>query len=128
MCDFTEYGHFGYPKAAAFADAAVDTPATSINAINQDTNDEYHPQPTVPTHEHTNETDSPTYKIEEPHDRKSEDQDELSFEQSMHDEIDKQVSIGPTTTSDFTTPDANHTDPNHPSVALRQKSRWDTSE
>eukprot|EP00808_Paulinella_micropora_P030885 g70894.t1 len=55
---------------------------------------------------------SPTHDTEQPQHSESEQQDELSLEQSLQDDSYKQVSIGPTPNSDFTAPDADYTDPN----------------
>eukprot|EP00808_Paulinella_micropora_P002852 g81457.t1 len=56
-------------------------------------------------------SDSPTHDTEQPQHSESEQQDELSLEQSMRDDSYKQVSLGPTPNSDFTAPDADYTDP-----------------
>eukprot|EP00808_Paulinella_micropora_P007281 g7079.t1 len=88
----------------------ADTPIPSTNA--QDNDDEDHTPLLVPTHENTNIPDSPTHDTEQPQHSESEQQDELSLEQSLQDDSYKQVSIGPTPNSDFTAPDADYTDPN----------------
>eukprot|EP00808_Paulinella_micropora_P005298 g44349.t1 len=88
----------------------ADTPIPSTNA--QDNDDADHTLLLVPTHENTNTPDSSTHDTEQPQHSESEQQDELSLEQSMQDDSYKQVSIGPTPNSDFTAPDADYTDPN----------------
>eukprot|EP00808_Paulinella_micropora_P009842 g82476.t1 len=88
----------------------ADTPIPSTNA--QDNDNEDHTPLLVPTHENTNTPDSPTHDTEQPQHSESEQQDELSLEQSLQDDSYKQVSIGPTPNSDFTAPDADYTDPN----------------
>eukprot|EP00808_Paulinella_micropora_P002111 g16902.t1 len=88
----------------------ADTPIPSTNA--QDNDDADHTPLIVPTHENTNTPDSPTHDTEQPQHSESEQQDELSLEQSLQDDSYKQVSIGPTPNSEFTAPDADYTDPN----------------
>eukprot|EP00808_Paulinella_micropora_P014446 g3260.t1 len=88
----------------------ADTPVPSTNA--QDNDDEDHTPLIVPTHENTDIPDSPTHDPEQPQHSESEQQDELSLEQSMRDDSYKQVSIGLTPNSDFKAPDADYTDPN----------------
>eukprot|EP00808_Paulinella_micropora_P027536 g52887.t1 len=88
----------------------ADTPIPSTNA--QDNDDEDHTPLLVSIHENTNIPDSPTHDTEQPQHSESEQQDELSLEQSLQDDSYKQVSIGPTPNSDFTAPDADYTDPN----------------
>eukprot|EP00808_Paulinella_micropora_P028972 g4440.t1 len=77
-----------------------------------DNDDADHTPLLVPTHENTNTPDSPTHDTEQPQHSESEQQDELSLEQSLQEDSYKQVSIGPTPNSDFTAPDADYTDPN----------------
>eukprot|EP00808_Paulinella_micropora_P023518 g12669.t1 len=89
----------------------ADTPIPSTNA--QDNDDADHTPLLVPTHENTNTPDSPTHDTKQPQHSESEQQNELSLEQSLQDDSYKNVSIGPTPNSDFTAPDADYTDPNH---------------
>eukprot|EP00808_Paulinella_micropora_P013840 g23965.t1 len=99
-----------YGDTSEIGNLLADTPIPSTNA--QDNDDANHTPLLVPTHENTNTPDSPTHDTEQPQHSESEQQDELRLEQSLQDDSYKQVSIGPTSNSDFTAPDADYTDPN----------------
>eukprot|EP00808_Paulinella_micropora_P011866 g5169.t1 len=56
--------------------------------------------------------DSPTHEQGLQEKRKSDQQDEISIEQSLADDQDTNLSTGPMPSSDFTAPEEPHTDPN----------------
>eukprot|EP00808_Paulinella_micropora_P031327 g22063.t1 len=56
--------------------------------------------------------DSPTHEQGLQEEQKSDQQDEISIEQSLADDQDTNLSTGPMPSSDFTAPEEPHTDPN----------------
>eukprot|EP00808_Paulinella_micropora_P011353 g25273.t1 len=56
--------------------------------------------------------DSPTHEQGLQEEQKSDQQDEISIEQSLADDQDTNLSTGPIPSSDFTAPEEPHTDPN----------------
>eukprot|EP00808_Paulinella_micropora_P014947 g12201.t1 len=58
--------------------------------------------------------DSPTHEQGLQEEQKSDQQDEISIEQSLADDQDTNISTGPIPSSDFTAPEEPHTDPNRP--------------
>eukprot|EP00808_Paulinella_micropora_P017704 g54591.t1 len=91
-----------------------------IQAILDDEDEDQQPHFEETTHEHTTiqpleramRPDSPTHEQGLQEEQKSDQQDEISIEQSLADNQDTNLSTGPMPSSDFTAPEEPHTDPN----------------
>eukprot|EP00808_Paulinella_micropora_P017358 g52915.t1 len=91
-----------------------------IQAILDDEDEDQQPHFKVTTHEHTTiqpleramRPDSPTHEQGLQEEQKSDQQDEISIEQSLADDQDTNLSTGPMPSSDFTAPEEPPTDPN----------------
>eukprot|EP00808_Paulinella_micropora_P024621 g33064.t1 len=91
-----------------------------IQASLDDEDEDQQPHFKETTHEHTTiqpleramRPDSPTHEQGLQEEQKSDQQDEISIEQSLADDQDTNLSTGPIPSSDFTAPEEPHTDPN----------------
>eukprot|EP00808_Paulinella_micropora_P007011 g19607.t1 len=91
-----------------------------IQAILDDEDEDQQPHFKETTHEHTTiqpleramRPDLPTHEQGLQEEQKSDQQDEISIEQSLADDQDTNFSTGPMPSSDFTAPEEPHTDPN----------------
>jgi len=88
------------------------SPFTSPVEAEQDDGDEFQqPQSTIPEYELARRPDSPTQQEEQEPEERIDHLDQITAEQTLQEEQIKQVSLGPTPSSDFSAPDASHTGP-----------------